>query len=211
MLTLNAITRTALGKNAAKSLSKDGLIPAVVYGPKQEALTISLPLSDFKRVLRSAGESSVIELAGLGASMQVLIHDVDVDPVTSIPRHADFYALEKGAKVEVAIPLVFVGESDAVKAGARLVKVMHELDISAESANLPQEIEIDLSVLVEVGDQIHVKDISLPKGVTTPVDPEEVVVLTQVAEEEPEEVATLDMGAIEVEKKGKTEGEEEAA
>lgn len=212
MLTLTATPRTLTGKSAAKVLLQDGLIPAVVYGPKQEALSISLPLADFKRILRSGGESSVIELSGIGSgSMQVLIHEVDVDPVTSTPRHADLLALVKGAKVEVSVPLMFVGESDAVKAGARLVKVMHELPIEAASADLPHEIEVDISVLATDGDQIHVKDLKLPKGVTAMVDGEEVVVLTQIAEEEPAEVAVLDMGAIEVEQKGKTEEEEAAA
>ena len=210
MLTLSATPRATTGKHATKALSLEGRIPAVVYGPKQESISISLPLAEFKRILRSAGESSVLELSGLGSStMQVLIHEVDVDPVTSIPRHADLYAIEKGAKVEVAIPLVFTGESDAVKAGARLVKVMHELPIEAQSSDLPHEIEVDISVLVETGDQIHVKDLKLPKGVVATIDADEVVVLTQVAQEEVEEVATLDMDAIEVEKKGKTDEETE--
>ncbi len=211
MITLAATPRTITGKSSAK-LSKEGLMPAVVYGPKQEALSISLPLLEFKRILRDEGESSVIELSGLGKTMQVLIHDVDRDPVTSVPRHADFYAIEKGAKVEVSVPFSFVGESTAVKAGANLVTVMRELDISADAADLPHEIEVDISVLAEIGDQIHVSDIKLPKGVVTHVDPEEVIVLTQeVAVEEETDSTAPDMDAIEVEKKGKTEAEEEAA
>ena len=100
MLTLTATPRTLTGKSAAKALLQEGLIPAVVYGPKQEALSISLPLADFKRILRTGGESSVLELSGVGeGKMQVLIQEVDVDPVTSIPRHADLLALVKGAKV----------------------------------------------------------------------------------------------------------------
>ncbi len=210
MITLTATPRTTIGKSSA-ALSKDGLMPAVVYGPKQEAMSISLSLLEFKRILRDEGESSVIELSGVGkGTMQVLIHDVDRDPVTSVPRHADFYAIEKGAKVEVEVPLVFVGESAAVKAGANLVTVMRELAIEADAANLPHEIEIDISVLVEVGDQIHVKDITLPKGVTTEVDGEEVIVLIQeVAVEEESTEAAPDMSSIEVEKKGKTDSEEE--
>jgi large subunit ribosomal protein L25 len=211
MITLAATPRTITGKSSAK-LSKEGLMPAVVYGPKQEAVSIALSLLEFKRILRDEGESSVIELSGLGkATMQVLIHDVDRDPVTSVPRHADFYAIEKGAKVEVAVPLSFIGESAAVKAGANLVKVMHELEISADAADLPHEIEIDISVLAEVGDQIHVSDIKLPKGVIAQVEGEEVVALVQeVAVEEETESAGPDMDSIEVEKKGKTDEEEEA-
>ena len=208
MITLDAKTREITGKRAAAELAKEGRIPAVLYGAKREALSISLPLQEFKKVLRDAGESSVIELSGLGTSVQALIHEVDLDPVTSLPRHADLLAVAKGAKVEVAIPLTFIGESPAVKSGARLVKVMHELEVSADAAHLPHEIEIDVSVLENDGDQIHVKDIKLPKGVESMVDGEEVVVLTQIAEEEPEETAPLDISAIEVVKKGKTEEEE---
>ena len=211
MITLAATPRTITGKSSAK-LSKEGLMPAVVYGPKQEPVSIALSLLEFKRILRDEGESSVIELSGLGKTMQVLIHDVDRDPVTSVPRHADFYAIEKGAKVEVSVPLAFIGESAAVKAGANLVTVMRELDISADAADLPHEIEVDISVLAEIGDQIHVSDIKLPKGVVAQVEDEEVVALVQEVEvEEETESAGPDMDSIEVEKKGKTESEEEAA
>lgn len=206
MLTLNATTRDMTGKTAGPTLAKEGLMPAVVYGPKQETISISLPLAEFKKILRDAGESSVLTLAGLDKPMQVLIHDVDYDPVTTLPRHADLYAIEKGAKVEVAVPLSFINESPAVKAGASLVKVMHELEIEADPANLPHEIEVDLSVLVDEGDQIHVRDLVIPSGVTVKVDADEVVVLTQaVVEEAEEETAAPDMDAIEVEKKGKEE------
>jgi large subunit ribosomal protein L25 len=214
MLTLIATPRTQTGKHAGRSLLKEGLMPAVVYGPKQESLSISLPMLPFKKILRDGGESAVITLTGLGKDMQVLIHDVDHDPVTSVPRHADLYAIEKGAKVEVAVPLSFVGEAPAVKAGANLVKVMHELDIEADPANLPHEIEVDISKLAQEGDQIHVSDIKLPHGVVSKVEGEEVVALIQaVVVEVEEETVAPDMDSIEVEGKGKTEegGETEEA
>jgi large subunit ribosomal protein L25 len=212
MITLSVTPRTIIGKSS-KALFSEGQMPAVVYGPKQESTPVSLSLLEFKRILRDEGESSVIELSGVGkGTMQVLIHEVDRDPVTENPRHADFYAIEKGAKVEVSVPLVFVGESAAVKAGANMVTVMRELPIEADAANLPHEIEVDISVLAEIGDQIHVKDIVLPKGVTVTVEGDEVVVLTQEVEVEPEEeTAAPDMAAIEVEKKGKDNADEEAA
>lgn len=207
--TLTATKREETGK-AVRKLRESERMPAVVYGPKQETESITLSLPEFTKILRDAGESSVIELSGLGKSIQVLIHEVDRDPVTTVPRHADFYAIEKGAKVEVDVPLVFVGESPAVKAGANLVKVMHELPIEAEAANLPHEIEVDISILVEIGDQIHVKNLKLPAGVVATVEEDEVIALTQEVEQEPEEeTAAPDMDAIEVEQKGKeAEGDE---
>jgi large subunit ribosomal protein L25 len=203
MITLQAEAREKRGKKMRKGAVAD-MMPAVVYGPKHEAVSIAVKLTDFTRILRNEGDSSVLEITGLGAPFQVLIHDIDRDPVTTVPRHADLYAIQKGAKVTVAIPLSFVGESAAVKAGANLVKVMHELEIESDPANLPHEIEVDISVLVEIGDQIHVSDVKLPKGVTAMVEGTEVVVLTQEVVEEVEEASIApDMDAIEVEKKGK--------
>lgn len=206
MITLQATKREETGKRA-KRLVESGMLPGVVYGPKQDATSITLNGRDFEKVLRDAGESSVIELSGLGAPLQVLIHEVDLDPVTSLPRHVDLYAIEKGAKVEVAVPLEFIGESAAVKAGANLVKVMHELEIEADAANLPQHIEVDISVLAEVGAQIHVSDLKIPAGVEVKADAEQIVALIQEVEVEEEAPAAVDMSAIEVEKKGKEEEE----
>jgi len=209
MITLAAKARSEKGKRM-EALFKAGQMPAVVYGPKQESTPITLSAKEFDKVFREAGESSVIELSGVGpATLQVLIHEVDHDPVTHTPRHADFYAIEKGAKVEVAVPLEFVGESAAVKAGNNLVKVMHELEIEAEAANLPHSLEVDISVLAAVGDQIHVRDVKLPAGVEAKADGDEVIALVQEVQEEKEEApAAIDMDAIEVEKKGKEEGSE---
>lgn len=209
MQTLSVIKREKTGKTT-RALMREGSLAAVVYGPKQAATPITLSRKEFDKVFREAGESSVIELTGLGETLQVLVHDIDHDPVKSVPRHVDFYAIERGAKVEVAVPLTFIGESPAVKAGANLVKVLHELEIEAAPADLPRDIEVDISVLAAIGDQIHVSDLKIPKGVTVKVDSEEVVALIQEVEEEVVEApAAVDMAAIEVEKKGKTE--EEAA
>lgn len=210
MLTLAIAKREETGKRAQRLLST-GTMPAVVYGPKQETVSISVGLPEFVKMLKQAGESSVIELTGLGSPIQALVHEVDRDPVTNAPRHADFYAIEKGAKVEVAVPLTYVGESAAVKQGANLVKVLHELEISADAANLPHGIEVDISVLAAVGDQIHVKDLTIPAGVEVKAEEDQVVALIQeVTVEEEAPVAAPDMAAIEVEKKGKEEGAEEA-
>lgn len=204
-ISLSATKRDITGK-ASKSLLKDGKMPAVVYGPKQDSVPVSLPAREFEKVLKSAGESTVIELSGLGAPMQVLIHEVDRDPITNAPRHADLYAIEKGAKVEVSVPLVFTGESEAVKAGANLVKVMHEVEIEAAPADLPHDIQVDISRLANVGDQIRVADLVLPARVSVKTPAEDVIALVQEVKVEEEAPApALDMAAIEVEKKGKEE------
>ncbi len=205
MITLNAKKRE---KKDNEKLKKDGFIPAVFYGKKEESTMISVPLNDFLKVWKEAGESSVITLEGEAGKKDALIKDVDFDPVTNIPRHADFYVFEEGHKLEVSVPLEFVGVSPAVKElGGILVKVLHELQIEAMPKDLPHEIEVDISRIVDFDSQIIAQDIKLPEGVSLVEDPEEVVALFSEAKEEEEEEQPADISEIEVEKKGKKEEE----
>ncbi|MFI5260408.1 MAG: 50S ribosomal protein L25 [Candidatus Paceibacteria bacterium] len=210
MLTLSVEKRD---KTAAtlSALRAKGLIPGVVYGAHHEATSVSIDAKAFGKVLKEAGEATIVSLSGLGAAVPTLIHDIAYDPLTSFPRHVDFYAVTKGEKVEVAIPLSYIGESAAVEAGANLVKVMHEVEVKADPMNLPHAIEVDLSALAEMNDQIHAKDLVLPSGVELMNEPEDVVALVQAVVEEKAEAPAADISAIEVEKKGKEETEEAAA
>ncbi|MDO8569741.1 MAG: 50S ribosomal protein L25 [bacterium] len=204
MLTLKAEIRDKQTK--LESIRKAGKIPAVFYGKKEASTAISIPKIDFLKVWKEAGAYSVVTLETPEGSKESLIQDVDLDPITSIPRHADFYVFEKGHKVEVELPLEFIGISQAIKdLGGTLVKVFHELKIEAMPKDLPHNIKIDISSLVNFGDQILAKDIVLPSGVTLLTNPEEVAVTISAPREEKEEVAPVDLSAIEVEKKGKEE------
>ena len=203
--TLKVEKREQKGKKAAK-LRASGVLPAVMYGPKEEATLISLDAKEFDKVFKEAGESTIINLEGLGEEKEVLVHDVDYDPVRGGVRHVDFYAIERGKKLQVAVQLEFVGEAPVEKKGGVLTKVLYELEIESLPRNLPHEIEVQLSGLIEFGDTIHVKDLVLPEGVEALADPEDVVVVANEAEEEPEEPTEApDMDAIEVEQKGKGE------
>lgn len=210
MLTLAVEKRLTTGqageKNSASAhaIRRAGSIPAVVYGAHQAATPISISARAFEKVLREAGEATIVSLTGLGEPLPILIHEVALDPITNQPQHVDFYAVTKGEKVEVAIPLVFVGESAAVKSGANLVKVLHEITIEADPMNLPHDISVDLSRLATIDDRIYVKDITLPVGVDLVTDADEVIALAQAVVEE-KEAAPADISSIEVEKKGKVE------
>ncbi|OGG48122.1 hypothetical protein A2761_00615, partial [Candidatus Kaiserbacteria bacterium RIFCSPHIGHO2_01_FULL_51_33] len=154
---------------------------------------------------------SVISLSGVGEEKEALIHDVDFEPITGEPRHADFYIIEKGRKVQVKVPLNFIGIAPAVKEmGGILVKVIHEVEVEAIPKDLPHEIEVNISKLENFESKIEVKDITVPTGVKILAKPDEVVALVSEAKEEELEVApeAVDLSAIEVEKRGK---EEEAA
>lgn len=212
LMELTATKRAALGKGVAE-LRAAGQMPAVVYGPKQESTPITLNQKEFEKAFKSAGESTVIALKVDGEQMNVLVHDVDRDPVTSVARHADFYAVVKGQKVEVKISLEFVGESPAVKAGANLVKTLYEIEVKAEATNLPHGLTVDVSVLTEVGSQILAQDIALPAGVELVTNPEEVVAIAAEAKEEALDTPVVgpDMAAIgESVERGKSADEEGA-
>ena len=91
------------------SLRKEGKIPAVFYGPKEKSTPITLKEMEFKKMWKEAGESSIVTLKNGSAEHEALIQEVDVHPVSGAIRHADFYVVEKGKKLEVAVPLEFVG------------------------------------------------------------------------------------------------------
>jgi large subunit ribosomal protein L25 len=208
MLTLKAEIRdTAV---SPEQIRTNGNIPAVFYGKKEASTPISISRKDFLKVWEEAGESSVITLETPNGSKESLIHDVDIDPVSGAPRHADFYVFEKGHKVTVELPIEFEGVSPAIKElGGVLVKVLHTLEVEAMPKDLPHNITIDLTTLIEIGDQVIAKNISLPQGVTLITQPEEVLALISAAREEVEVESTpMDLSAIEVEKKGKEETEE---
>lgn len=188
-------------------------LPAVFYGTKTKSTPITLSLNAFVKAWRQAGESGIISLDVEGGdTLDVLIQDVAVDPVTDIPIHVDFYAIDKDKKVTVNVPLEFEGEAPIAKTGeGTVVKVMHELEIEALPKDLPHDIKVDISKLTELDSHIAVSDLPLPAGVEATAEPEETVVsvTAQVEVEEEETEEAPDFENIEVEQKGKKEDEGE--
>ncbi len=204
---LNVEKRTKLGKT--DSLIKSGILPAVYYGRKEESTPIQMKKTDFLKAWKEAGESTVITLHTSEGDVDALIKDVNLNPVSNEPMHADFYVFEKGHKVEIAVPIEFVGVSLAVKEkGAVLMKIMHELKVKAEPTNLPHQIDVDISSLNAIGDSITAGNLQLPKGVELEENPEEIIATVAEPKEEKEEESTpIDLSQIEVEKKGKKDEE----
>ena len=191
------------------TLRKGGEIPAVFYGAGKTSTSISVSIIDFKKIWREAGESSTVKISIGDNNIDALIHEVQVHPVTEEPIHVDFLVVDMNKKIKVNVPLEFVGISNAVKNGlGNLVKVLHEVEVEALPKDLPHNLEIDVSKLEAVNDQIFVSDIKLPTGVVIITNEHDVVasVVAQVEEKE-EVVAPVDLSAIEVEKKGKKEEE----
>lgn len=193
---------------ATKQTTKEGFIPAVYYGAHTKSTPIFVDAKEFAKVLASEGSSSSVTLVTEHGNEVAMIQDVQLHPVKSHIIHADFYVLEKGQKVHVKTPIVFTGESAAVKAGGVLVKVLYELSVEGDPTMLPHEFSVDLALLEMSSSVIHVKDIALPKGVVLyHVHEEDTVASIAIAQEEVAEVAPVDLSAIEVEHKGKKDEE----
>lgn len=214
MTTLQVGTR-AKGEGA-ETLRKAGKIPAVIYGSGIDgSISVSIDREAFKKAWAAAGSSTSVTLTGAGEDHDCIIHDFQIDPTNDQVIHADFLALDKNTKVVVKVELEFEGISPAVKAGLGVFeKPIQEIEVEALPANLPKSIIVDISSLTEVGSQIHIKDLSLTKGVEIKGhDGEDVVaVISAIREEKEEESAPIDFDSIEVEQKGKKpeEGAEEA-
>ncbi len=210
MTTLQATNRNA--DESVSNLRASGKIPAVIYGSGiKTPISISIEREAFKKAWAQAGSSTSVTVTGAGEDHDVIIHDFQIDPRTDMVIHADLLALDKNTKVTVKVELEFVGTSPAVKAGLGILeKALHEIEIEALPANLPKSLTIDISGLTDTDSQIHIKDISLPKGVELKGhEANDVVALISVIADEVEGAPTaIDFDSIEVEKKGKKEDAE---
>lgn len=205
---LKADSREQFGR-AVKALREKGVIPAELYGRgiKNEHLAVSQ--KDFAKVFKKAGESTMIDLVVGGKKHPVMIHDVSVDPVTDEIVSIDFYQVRLDEKIQIKVPVVYVGEAPAVKEKQGvLVKAMNEIKVEALPTEIPQKIEIDLAQLTDIGVDLHISDLKLPSGVRVLEDPTFVIATVtarMTEEEEAKLAATADVSAV------KTEGEEKKA
>ena len=198
MLTLEVTTRDS--KESTDAVRARGAVPAVFYGPKEDATSISIDAQKFDHVFREAGETTIVILKGAGGDKDTLIHDVQLHPVTGKPLHADFYVLEKGKKITINIPLEFEGAAPAEKLGHIIVKALHEIEIEVAPAELPHSLPVDLSKLENVGDHIAAGDIKLPPSATLLTSAEEIIVsVTEFKEEKVETPAPAAEGTAPLE------------
>lgn len=211
MILLKAKVRKEMGRKNS-TLREAGAIPAVVYGHKVKNILLEIDYKEFLKVFNKAGESSLIglEIEGEKEKRPVLVHDIQKNPVSDKFIHIDFFQASLTEEVEVKVPLVFEGNSLAVKdLGGTLVKNMSEIEVKALAQNLPHEIKVSIDGLNTFEDHILVKDLVLPKDVKVLAKSDEIVasVLAQAKiEEELEKPIEEKVEEVEkVEKEKKTE------
>ena len=206
MIELKVKIREKFGRKT-KELRKKGVIPAVLYGAEIENIPLSVEEKEFNRVFREAGESSLVKLKIEGKKLknpepEVLIHEIQRDPLSGRIIHIDFYHPSLRKEVEAEIPLVFEGVPRACKdLGGTLVKEIQTIEVRGLARNLPREIKVNTEKLKTFEDRILVSDLQVPEGVKILREPEEIVALvTPPQEEEKEREAIEEEKPIEGEK-----------
>ncbi|MGB3470142.1 MAG: 50S ribosomal protein L25/general stress protein Ctc [Erythrobacter sp.] len=182
-LTLPAERRERAGKGASRALRREGRIPAVIYGGKEEPLAIHIEEKELVRQLNTGHfMNSILQIEVDGKQVRTIPKDVALHPVKDRPLHADFLRLSKDSKIEVQVPVIFINEeaSPGLKKGGVLNVVRHELELVCASDKIPDEIEIDVTGK-DVGDSIHISEVTLPAGSESAITDRDFTIATLVA------------------------------
>ncbi|MXP42309.1 50S ribosomal protein L25/general stress protein Ctc [Altererythrobacter soli] len=182
-LTLPAETRERAGKGASRVLRREGRVPAVIYGGKEQPLPIHVEAKELVRQLGTGHfMNSIVMIEVGGNTVRALPKDVAFHPVTDRPLHVDFLRLSKDSKIQVAVPVLFVNEEESpgLKRGGVLNVVRHELELVCESDKIPDDIQIDVTGL-DIGDSIHISSVKLPDGSESAITDRDFTIATLVA------------------------------
>lgn len=204
-INLDTEVRTQGGKGVARKLRKAGKIPAVLYGPKNDPVSLSVNAHDFNKVLiKAEGEQVIFTLRLDGDERLALIKELQRHPVNDSVRHIDFYSISVEDKVEVEVSIKPVGKAKGVEIGGGVLEMIQRtITIRCLPLAIPKEIEVDISDL-DVGDAIHISDLTPPEGVEFTEPPETTLITVVGATVQAEEVE-------EEEELEEAEGAEEAA
>src|ERR1700716_20925 len=174
---LKASVRELLGKRSRR-LHGQGKLAAVVYGHNTEPTPLPPERLEFQKVFVKSGRTHLVDLVvDGGRTEKVLVREIQTHPRRLGPIHVDFYQVNLEEKTPVEAPLLLVGESPAVKRGdADILQPLHSLRVECLPSDIPEAFEVDMTPLEEIESELRISDITLPKGVTVLIDPEELVV-----------------------------------
>lgn len=210
---VSAVRRTALGKSV-KHLRREGLVPAVIYGHREEPVSLQLEARELAPALARAGEASLVTLRVVGEKepRMALAREVQREPLTGKLVHVDFYQVVMTEKLTTQVPLAFVGSAPARSlADSMMLEALNEVEVECLPGDLVASIQVPVDSLRTFDDTIHVRDIVAPPGVTILTDPEEMVVKVVPVRVEVEAVEVAPAPAAEIEVIGKGKKEEEVA
>lgn len=183
---LDVSYRDITGKKI-KTLRRTGAIPGIIYGHGFENIPVSVPEKQFMKVYREVGTSSIITIVVGNEKYDVLIYEVEQDPVSDAFRHVDFLRIRQDEKITTNIPVNVIGECSIVKElSGVLLTELDEIEIRCLPHDLPSHVEVDVSVITEFNEPLHVKDIKIPATIEVLTDKESVVVTVAPPKKEEE-------------------------
>jgi large subunit ribosomal protein L25 len=203
ILELKSEKRQSIGKGESRSLRRGGRIPAVLYGPDAQTVSLSINEHEFATLLKNAKSSQQLIKIDTddGEQHSAMIKELQTKPVTGEFLHVDFYKVDMNRKVRAHVPVIVKGKSIGVEMGGLLQIIRRKLEILCLPLEIPEAIEIDVTDL-DVGDSIHVEEILLQDGIEIPADVNFTVITVLAPKKE----------AIEEEEEGiEAEGPEEEA
>ena len=180
---LDVTVRDDTGTGAAREARRNGLVPGVVYGGDEAPRAVAVKMNEVLKALNSGDFlGSMIELSHEGKKQKVFTKDVQFHPVTDFPIHVDFYRVTNKTKIDVEVPVTFVGEdqSPGLKRGGVLNVVRYAIEVTAPAGDIPDGFEADVSEL-DIGDGINISDIKLPAGITPTITDRDFTIATIVA------------------------------
>lgn len=210
---LTAARRQQTGKGAARSLRREGRIPAVLYGGGRDNAALSVDIHDMEVLLNKVSPSQALldlSFSGGGAEKRtVMIKELQIDPVKFKYLHVDFYEVKMDQQITTTVPVAAVGTSKGVEEGGVLQIIRRELEVNCLPGDIPEQIEIDITNL-DIGDSVHVEDIRLGEKIEVPYETNFTIltVVSPAMEKEEVEEAEEEAGEEAEEAGGDTAGGE---
>lgn len=177
-ISITAKPRNVFGKQV-RSLRNDGLVPAVVYERGQESVSVTLEAVAAAKMVGAAGKNHTVTVGIDGKDRLVMVKDVDYDPRKNTIRHIAFHGIKLNEKVEAEVPITISGQAPAEKKGLMVLRTLDHVEIEALPKDLPESFEVEAEKLAEVGDQVTVSDLIVPKGVVVLSDADTVVYVVE--------------------------------
>jgi large subunit ribosomal protein L25 len=172
--TIQASVRTIQGKET-KRLRKEGQLPGVVYGPiVPDPISVTVDMKELDRMYHAYGSNLLVDLTVDGGTYPVYMRTVTMDRLVRLPQHVEFYAPNMRIVMNASVPIMLVGEPE--NTDGLLTQARETIDIRGLPDALPSSFEVDISVLAEIDQAIHVGDLTIPEGVELLTDPEEMIV-----------------------------------
>jgi large subunit ribosomal protein L25 len=203
---LDVTVRDDTGTGAAREARRNGMVPGVIYGGDDDAVSVAVKMNEVMKALNSGDFlGSMIELSHEGKNQKVFTKDVQFHPVSDFPVHVDFYRVTNKTLIEVEVTVNFIGEEESpgLKANGTLNVVRYSIEVKCPAGDIPESIDVDVSKL-DIGDAVHISDVTLPKGAKPTITDRDFTIATIIAsrveveeDEDAEDVDAADVPTIE--------------